>query len=1105
MTRIIIYIAAVSVFLSSQTISFSADIKEFFLTCDPDDFAMIYENFKEDIYIPATIAYDGQTWPDVEMRIRGDGTRYVAKKSLKIRFNSQPFANGRKRLNLNAEWDNKSYIAQYISSRLMQESGHVCFDSEHVRLYLNGEFFGLYLMVENIDNDFLAANGLDKDGNLYKATKDGASLSPNEDIARLWDKKTNKTTGMDDLAELIRNINSVSDEDYYEFAKATFEFDKMINIIAMNMLLSNGSTYYHNYYMYHDIKGSGKWSMIPWDLDKTLSRYSIYLHYAFSSNVWTHDNPFVERALICEPIFNKIRERVSELSNTIFNKEHLYPIIDSLKTVLESSVRADTTDDVDNIEEWYDMVEKERKFIDGRYYELNNLLDKAPKNFRAVPTEDIFTDDIIFTWHPSIDPHGKAMTYDFLYCPYPSFSKESTVKFEGLADTTFTLIPKPEYGKYYWKIMAFNGIYRTDSYDNLNRFTYKKATVLPCEIEGDMVLTSEDSPYIAQCGLVVPKGSSLTIQEGVEIRLRDTCSIWVSGQINSLGSPAKPVIITKAQSVESIDSLNLMEPDAICRLSHTKFDNILFRFYGADVTMSNIEYINSSDLGLWPVANIFGGTQTIDRCTFTSNNTGEGLIFKMSVTEVKNSSLINMPDAIEFLDMKNSSIENNIIVNAGDDAIDLNGCTNISIRKNIIFGAKDKGLSIGSKWGMKPPSTDIRVENNLIVNCQTGISVKSGSRADIVNNTLYNNDISFRLYEKFDGLGGGKANVVNTILANSKTANFDLDDKSEIVFSYSLCDSEQLAGTGNIRAEPLFVNPAEKDFNILSTSPCIDAGNPASPNDPDGSRADIGAYSFFFVPAAVVINEINYNSAAGFDTGDWVELYNATGSEVDLTSWIFKDSDDTHEFIFPDGTKLQPGGYLILCRDSARFAEFRPGIGDYIGDFNFGLSSSGELARLFDAGGKIIDSLTYGIDIPWPSGPNGSGQTLELVFPFRDNAKPVNWYASIEEYGTPGRINSTYTDSVNDSNAAQFNMPIYAFPNPANQTMQVIINPPQGGIYTLQLISSNGIVIKDLLSRYFESRRKQLAININGIAGGFYFLRLISNNNAYVIPFIIAK
>jgi hypothetical protein len=72
-----------------------------------------------------------------------------------------------------------------------------------------------------------------------------------------------------------------------------------------------------------------------------------------------------------------------------------------------------------------------------------------------------------------------------------------------------------------------------------------------------------------------------------------------------------------------------------------------------------------------------------------------------------------------------------------------------------------------------------------------------------------------------------------------------------ISFTYSCTDS-LLPGTGNIAANPLFVDPANNfalswtHFPIADStkSPCIDTGDPASPLDPDNTRADMGAIYF---------------------------------------------------------------------------------------------------------------------------------------------------------------------------------------------------------------------------------------------------------------------
>jgi hypothetical protein len=48
----------------------------------------------------------------------------------------------------------------------------------------------------------------------------------------------------------------------------------------------------------------------------------------------------------------------------------------------------------------------------------------------------------------------------------------------------------------------------------------------------------------------------------------------------------------------------------------------------------------------------------------------------------------------------------------------------------------------------------------------------------------------------------------------------------------------------NVYRDPLFVDTASGDYHLTENSPCIDAGDPALANDPDGTIADIGAYYY---------------------------------------------------------------------------------------------------------------------------------------------------------------------------------------------------------------------------------------------------------------------
>ena len=158
----------------------------------------------------------------------------------------------------------------------------------------------------------------------------------------------------------------------------------------------------------------------------------------------------------------------------------------------------------------------------------------------------------------------------------------------------------------------------------------------------------------------------------------------------------------------------------------------------------------------------------------------------------------------------------------------------------------------------------------------------------------------------------------------------------------------------------------------------------------------------------IIVNEINYNSSNDFDAGDWIELHSQYTVTADLTGWVFRDSDNANEFMFPAGTTIEAGGYLVLCRNETLFREQYPNIANTTGSFNFGLDNGGELIRLFNAQGSLVDSVRYDDNSPWPDAPDGSGPTLALISPELDNAVPENWGVSSGR-GTPGEKNSTIT------------------------------------------------------------------------------------------------
>ena len=165
---------------------------------------------------------------------------------------------------------------------------------------------------------------------------------------------------------------------------------------------------------------------------------------------------------------------------------------------------------------------------------------------------------------------------------------------------------------------------------------------------------------------------------------------------------------------------------------------------------------------------------------------------------------------------------------------------------------------------------------------------------------------------------------------------------------------------------------------------------------------------------AVVINEILYHAAPDMDGEDWVELYNAGPSGLDLSGWRFGDEDPAHRVVLPANTSLPTNGYLVLCRDAAAFSLVYPGVSCVTDGWGFGLGNSGDVLSLYDAAGVLVDSLAYLDTLPWPAQADGDGASLELRDAFADNRVPEAWGASPLRGGTPGRPNAISVGNANE-------------------------------------------------------------------------------------------
>ncbi len=288
----------------------------------------------------------------------------------------------------------------------------------------------------------------------------------------------------------------------------------------------------------------------------------------------------------------------------------------------------------------------------------------------------------------------------------------------------------------------------------------------------------------------------------------------------------------------------------------------------------------------------------------------------------------------------------------------------------------------------------------------------------------------------------------------------------------------------------------------------LDNGLPASwAVEADGGSP--GVPNTFPLSIPVVINEICYNPPEDHQSGDWVELHNNLAEPVNLSGWVFRDGDDAHTFVIPSGTVIPSQGYRVLCREAAQFGSVFPDVSGTVGDFGFGLSNGGDLLRLFDAEGTLVDWIEYDDSDPWPVEPDGGGSTLALLNPNLDNGSCLNWTAS-DGYGTPGEQNDAYTGIGDpDDRPAAFSLG-QNYPNPFNAGTTIPFAVATSARATLTVYNLTGQAVCTLMDRNLSPGTYTVAWNGRdddggAVSSGVYLVRLTSGESVQVKRLLLLK
>ncbi len=335
------------------------------ITINPDTLAWIYANVYSDTEFHAKFVFDNGTIRDtieqVGFRLRGNTSRVSKKKSFNVSFNK--FTSGGKyygveNLNLNGEHNDPSIIRSKIMWDILRKWGIPAPRSNHVQVFINGNYYGLYINVEHIDEEFVLNRFGNKDGNLYKCTypvdlnylgSDPNLYKYGSNGGRAYDLRTNKEEDdYSDLATFIDILNRTSDNDLICKLDELFNTYDYLKIMAADIFCGNWDGYIfnkNNFYLYHNT-ATDKMEYIPYDVDNTFgidwSNIDWGTRNVYSWQMGGNEKRPLYSRLVNNPVFRKqFTYYAKMLINNTINIDSLIQSIEARKNMIAPYVAND--------------------------------------------------------------------------------------------------------------------------------------------------------------------------------------------------------------------------------------------------------------------------------------------------------------------------------------------------------------------------------------------------------------------------------------------------------------------------------------------------------------------------------------------------------------------------------------------------------------------------------------------------------------------------------------------------------------------------------------------------------------------------------------------
>jgi len=278
-----------------------AELQPLQITMHERDWDSLRANFTSNDFYPADVTWNGLRVRNVGVRSRGLGSRSGVKPGLELDFahySSRSQFLGLQSLVLDNFTTDPSMIRERVAMTFMRRLGISAPREAHAQLWVNGQYAGLYGLVEPVDETFVQRAFGERSGALFEyhwlAPFFATFLGENLDAYRpLFEPRTWQTKStfdlFDPIRELFRTINDVAADAFRDRVNELLDLDSTLRLIAAESFLAEwdgvlGYAGMNNFYLYRTAT-TGQSRMLPWDADHAMYAAEYPLLAGSSENV----------------------------------------------------------------------------------------------------------------------------------------------------------------------------------------------------------------------------------------------------------------------------------------------------------------------------------------------------------------------------------------------------------------------------------------------------------------------------------------------------------------------------------------------------------------------------------------------------------------------------------------------------------------------------------------------------------------------------------------------------------------------------------------------------------------------------------------------------